>query len=486
MIPRSPVATLVLAALLLCPTVTRAALSIGDTTASIEFQETRHYTVHVPPGYDGSTPVPLVIDLHAYTSNPAQQKSLSGFDALSDLHGFLVAYPEGFDPNPDGLHRGWNVGSDPGLAVLGSGLDDVGFVRAVVADIRAQANIDATRIYATGVSNGGGLAHRLACEASDLFAGVAPVALPLTASPMAVCQPLRPVPVFAVAGLTDLAVPYEGGLSSVFPEITFAFPAAQDSFAYWAKAVGCGDGSPDTMEDLGSGASCESHTMCLGAAEVALCSIHGTLFNGHLLYSNSDSFAVAERAWDFLSPQTRPAGFATPSACAAAKIKAAGKAAACLVAVNAKGAASGAAPDETKKQKCRDVLSASFTKAETKPPCPTTGDAASIEDRVETLEAALTAALAPAPPTISSCGAAKLKAAAVEAKCLATLRAKQVQKAAPPAAGKVDKCVVKAALAFVKAEAAGDCMHTGDAPAVQADVGVAVTELVCRLVGECP
>jgi poly(3-hydroxybutyrate) depolymerase len=480
------ITTIALAALMLAPPATRAAFPTGDTIVTIVFQETRRYTVHVPASYDGSVAVPLVLDFHGYTSNPSQQQGFSGFAPLADATGFIVAYPEGFDPDPAGSHRGWNVGDDPGLAALGFDLDDVGFVRAVVADIQRQANIDPARIYATGLSNGGGLAHRLGCEASDLFAAVAPVAFPLVFEPFAICQPLRPVPILSVAGLTDQVVPYAGGQSAIFPEITFPFPAAQDSFSYWVGANGCGGGPPDVVEDLGNGASCAMHTACLGGVDVGLCSINGTLFFGHVIYVNSDGLAVAQRMWDFLSQFTLPSGTTSPNVCAAAKVKAAGKEAACLLSVAAKAVAIGGMPDTEKTQKCRDALSNSVTKAETKPPCPTLADAGPIDDAIETFAGSLVAALAPPSPAISTCGAAKLKAAAKEAKCLLTLRAKQVQKGVPPASGKVAKCVTKVNSAFAKAEAGTDCVATGDASAIQGSVGQVVTGLVCRLMGVCP
>src|SRR5262249_40729047 len=264
----------------------------------------RSYNVHVPASYDGSSPVPLVLDFHGWTSDPSTQQSISGFQQLADAHGFIVAYPEGYDPMS--TRRSWNAGTccDPARA---DGLDDVGLVRAIVAALGRNANIHPLRVYATGLSNGGGMSHRLACEAADLFAAVAPVACPVVLDRFARGQPIRPIPVLAFAGLTDVVVPYAGGESQPFPGVFF--PPAPDSFAYWVGADGCGGGSPDIVENLGNGASCDTYTTCAGSVSVGFCSIHGTavpVYSGHILYLNTDGVDVAQRAWDFMSQFTLP------------------------------------------------------------------------------------------------------------------------------------------------------------------------------------
>jgi poly(3-hydroxybutyrate) depolymerase len=280
----------------------------GDTTGiAIQFQSlTRHYNVHVPASYDGSNPVPLVLDFHGWMNDPSLQESLSGFQQLADATGFIVAYPEGYEGT--GTQRSWNAGTCCPPATTDN-IDDVGFARAVVADIESQANIDPLRVYATGLSNGGGMSHRLACEAADLFAAVSPVACPLLLDPFTLCQPVRPISVLHVAGLTDEVVPYNGGESQVFPGIFL--PSSPDSFAYWVGTDGCGNGPPEIMEDLGNGASCDTHTACGAGVEVGFCSIHGTVFHGHVLYYNAEAMNVAQRAWQFMSQFTLPPGITT-------------------------------------------------------------------------------------------------------------------------------------------------------------------------------
>src|SRR4029453_12676105 len=146
----------------------QAAFPAGDSAQTLPFGGVeRQYLVHGPPGYDGATPVPLVVDIHGFSSNALQQRAISGMRPLSDSKGFLVAYPEGLD-------SAWNAN----LCCGNRGIDDVGFIRAVVAAVSAQANIAPRRIYVTGLSNGGAMSHRLACDAADLFAASAPIGVP--------------------------------------------------------------------------------------------------------------------------------------------------------------------------------------------------------------------------------------------------------------------------------------------------------------------
>jgi polyhydroxybutyrate depolymerase len=276
----------------------RADLTPGDHHFSIAFESlTREYDVHVPPGYDGSVPVPLVLDFHGYTSNPMEQASTSGLRSISNAEGFLIAYPRGYDE--DDVELSWNAGICCPPA-MDEGLDDVGLARAIVASIAVQANVDLGRVYATGLSNGGALSHRIACEAASTFAAVASVAAPLFLEPFSLCQPSRPVPVLHFAGLTDGVVPYSGGVSPVLPWLTV--PSSPSSHAFWAATNDC-TGSP-TVESLPDGASCETYETCDGGAKVGFCSIHGTQgfpFLGHVLYSNTDGVNVGQRIWDFVS-----------------------------------------------------------------------------------------------------------------------------------------------------------------------------------------
>jgi polyhydroxybutyrate depolymerase len=276
-------------ALLLMARPSRAAFLPGDHLRALPFGGlVRIYRVHVPSGYDGSVPVPLVLDIHPLGANAEQQEAVSGMRGESDAHGFLVVYPQGVDDT-------WNAGICCGNATI----DDVGFLRALVASISAEANIDGRRVYATGLSNGGAMSQRLACDAADLFAAVAPMAFPVPFRPLSACQPVRAKPVLTMMGLTDVVVPYNGG----------GFGSAPSTFAYWRDLDGCGSGAPDQVVERGR-SRCETYTSCTQGARAGLCSVFansfvGTSLEGHVVYFNDD-FALADVAWQFLSSFTLP------------------------------------------------------------------------------------------------------------------------------------------------------------------------------------
>lgn len=275
----------------LAPAAAGAAFVPGNNARSLTHDGAlRVYTVHAPPGYPGASPVPLVVDLHGYTSNKEEQQGISGWHAVADANGFLVAYP-------DGLDNSWNAGVCCGTSAAND-VDDVGFLRAMVAAIQAEADVDALRIYVTGLSNGGAMTHRMACEAADLFAAAAPLAFPTPYTDFATeCQPSRSIPLLLFMGLTDTLVPYEGG----------TFGGAVESFEAWRDKNACGvSPPPEEHVDMG-GSYCDVDTSCAGGTQIGLCSIRGTswtdppldAFSGHILYWNDDDIPVAERIWQF-------------------------------------------------------------------------------------------------------------------------------------------------------------------------------------------
>jgi polyhydroxybutyrate depolymerase len=235
----------------------------------------RAYDVQIPASYANTTAVPLVFDLHGYTSNKEQQQAISGWSALAEKEGFVVV-------RPDGFQNSWNGGNFCCGEAQAKGLDDVGLMRAIAAEVQKRLCIDPKRIYFSGLSNGGAMSHRVACEAGDLFAMTAPVSYPLDFKPLDKCKPSRPMPVMHFHGTNDLIVPYNGG--------AFAIPA-KDSFAYWAKADGC-TGTPTKTYEKGA-SHCDTYTSCQGGATVTLCTLNG----GHLLYANADDVPIAELAW---------------------------------------------------------------------------------------------------------------------------------------------------------------------------------------------
>jgi polyhydroxybutyrate depolymerase len=207
------------------------AISVLDRTNGtiVSSGETREYLLHVPDSYDGAEPAPLVISLHAGFTWPAHQMNLSRWNRLADEHGFIVVYPSGSE-----VPKRWHTFHP------GAGLErDVRFISELIDTLRSAYNIDPARIYANGMSNGGGMAFVLSCTLSDRVAAVGMVA-PAQSLPSGWCTDTRPVPMMAFQGDADPIVPYDGGpLGDPFNPVKPVFPAVRDFVASWAERNRC-------------------------------------------------------------------------------------------------------------------------------------------------------------------------------------------------------------------------------------------------------
>jgi polyhydroxybutyrate depolymerase len=246
-----------------CPSPT---LPPGDGMQTVQVSgASRSYFLHVPSTYDGTKPVPLIVDFHAITpsSTPAmQQRNLSTYPDVVDPEGVVMAFPSGL-MGPSGV--AWNVGP-----CCVANVDDVAFTRALVAQISMTACIDPKRVYATGFSMGGGMAHYIACHAADIFAAVAPSAFDLLQENAVDCLPPRPITVISFRGTADNVVPYGGGFSSVVPMMPVTFLGAQGTFQKWAAIDQCGV-TPSAPDANG----CSTYPGCQGGVEVILCTNQG-------------------------------------------------------------------------------------------------------------------------------------------------------------------------------------------------------------------
>jgi polyhydroxybutyrate depolymerase len=168
----------------------------------------RSYVLHVPAaGAEG--PRPLVLAFHGGGGNGEGFQRYAGLDALADRDGFLVAYPNGSHRWSDGRLLTWNAGDCCGFA-KDAAIDDVGFARAVIEDVARSTPLDRSRVYATGHSNGGMMAYRLAAEASERVAAIAPVAAAMALETFA---PARRVPVLHIQSVDDPRALYAGGIT---------------------------------------------------------------------------------------------------------------------------------------------------------------------------------------------------------------------------------------------------------------------------------
>ena len=164
---------------------------------------TRKYLVHAPSG--AREPMPVVFILHGGGSGAWQMELYSNFNRVADREGFLAVYPSGVDGN-------WNDGRGvEGLRAQKEKIDDVKFLRMLVDELAKENKIDRGRVFATGISNGGFMSHRLAAEASDVFAGIAPVSGGLAPAIAEKFKPQYPVSILLIHGEADPIVPFAGG-----------------------------------------------------------------------------------------------------------------------------------------------------------------------------------------------------------------------------------------------------------------------------------
>jgi len=230
----------------------------------------RKLLLHLPPGYDGSTPLPLVLAFHGGGGHAEYMADDShyGWQRKADEAGFIVAFPNGYSRFPGGKLATWNAGGCCGDA-RDRGVDDVGFSRAAVAAIQARVRVDAGRVFATGMSNGGMMSHRLACEAPDLFRAVASVA---GTDATSACTPGRPVSVLHIHARNDDHVLFDGGAGpGAFRDESkvMAFVSVPETLARWVRREQCAPEPRRVLER--PGAWCEAYSGCAGGAAVQLC-----------------------------------------------------------------------------------------------------------------------------------------------------------------------------------------------------------------------
>lgn len=214
----------------------------------------RRYLLHIPPGYDGATAVPVVLALHPYAANAQLMLYITRLPDMADRAGFIVVAADA-----TGAPQLWNIEKSPGAP------DDVAFLRDVIARIDSDLCIDRERTYAAGYSNGGGMALRLACQMPERIAAVGVVA-----SQYVSCDGTAALVAFH--GTADPILPFAGGPRPDAPGLDLL--PVRRAVSEWARQVGC-DGLaqitvPSSEVELSTYQRCR-----LGTGEVLLYTVIG-------------------------------------------------------------------------------------------------------------------------------------------------------------------------------------------------------------------
>ncbi len=239
----------------------------------------RTYHLYVPAGLSGA--VPVVLMLHGGFGDGNQAETSYGWDAQADRGRFVVVYP-------DGVNRAWNVGGGCCGTPASTGLDDVAFITAVVGEVSRLVGADPARIYATGISNGGMLAYRLACD-TGLFAAIGPDSATLLGD----CPDPGRISVIHIHGTADQNIPYDGGQGSGYAKING--PAVPALVATWRQVDGCATPTGTT-----TGSVTTSIAPCPDGRTVELITIAGA---GHQ-WPGSVSKPVLQKALGLDPPST--------------------------------------------------------------------------------------------------------------------------------------------------------------------------------------
>ena len=282
----------------------------------------RTYRVHVPAGHGEDEPIPLVVVLHGAFSTAAEMEKHTGFSALADREGFAVVYPDGIGIL--GFLQHWNAGHCCGKAAADD-VDDVGFVADVIDDAKTYLNIDSSRIYMAGFSNGAMLTHRFAAERAEMLAAAAPLAGAIgsrndaEAPGWQMPAPSLSVPMIMFHGQEDRRIPY-GDTDSENGASGRDYATAHDSSRFWSANNGCESHRREQSPSF-AGVTVDTWSDCAQNADVQLVTLGdwGHRWPGRYFTRQTGpqaalyEFDASEMIWAFFENYRRPQGDAQSS-----------------------------------------------------------------------------------------------------------------------------------------------------------------------------
>jgi polyhydroxybutyrate depolymerase len=295
---------------------TAATPTPGNHNESLEVgagKMTRTFVVHVPPGFDGKSKVPVVIMLHGAGGSGEGAITETGWDAKSDREGFIAVFPDGSPPHPMLPARFylnprlWNDGSGRG-AIGVEHVDDLGFISAMIDFLEARYAADPARIYCTGFSNGASMTFSVGLNLSNRIAAIAPVSGHLWYHDK---QLAYPVPLLFIIGTDDPLNPIGGGSVKLPWEKIENVPPIEDSLKEWERMLGCG---PEVQTARSNGVLEVTYDRCARGGEVEYYRVSGL---GHIwpggknrlpekwVGEPSDSLNATDVIWEFFKAHPR-------------------------------------------------------------------------------------------------------------------------------------------------------------------------------------
>lgn len=281
----------------------------NDINYSMKWQSyDRSYIVHLPLVEKMNKAVPVLFHLHGGggTAKGTRGLTFGRFNALSDRDGFIVVYPNAIEKN-------WNDGrKSDAVTAWKEDIDDVGFIVAIIDELDEKYKIDRSRIFTTGMSNGGFMSTRLLCEKPDLFRGGAILTAQISLDYLPKCNPTQPTAVLVMNGTEDPLVPYDGGDIKVFRKSRGKIISTDAYVEFWKDKNGCTTKKstvqlPDRRDD-GTTVSVDEYIHCETNGALILYRIEG---GGHtwpggkqylgerLIGKTSRDIVACDVIWDF-------------------------------------------------------------------------------------------------------------------------------------------------------------------------------------------
>ncbi len=273
----------------------------------------RQYRIHTPPNFDASKTYELMFVLHGGTGSAMGMMQFTGFNTLSDQEDFIVVYPQG-------IFTGNNVVGAPGHHWADGrkttipdmmGIDDVGFISSLIDSLSAQLPIDLSKVYAAGISNGGYMVQRLACQLSDKLAAVATVAATFPDSLVQACSAPLPISILIINGTADNFVPTTtGGMATGAGGYVLS---TDEMITLWRNNNNCSDNVselsfPDLDSGDGSTVTQFTYDDCQGAAVIRYFKIDGgghtwpgEVFHVPFTGNTNEDINANEEIWKFFT-----------------------------------------------------------------------------------------------------------------------------------------------------------------------------------------